>query len=61
LPPPFTTDDPIALFSAAGWSSVEVALPGQPATTYGRSLDDAKDRPFADDPTMRSYLVVARR
>lgn len=61
LPPPFATDDPIALFNAAGWPSVELAFPGQPATTYGRSLDYGRDRPFAPDPTMRSYLVVARR
>jgi methyltransferase (TIGR00027 family) len=60
LPPPFTTDDPLATLRSAGWPSVELALPGQLGRTCGRPIGQASQRPIAHDPTMQSYLVVAR-
>ncbi len=60
LPPPFTTDDPLATFRDAGWPSVELAFPGQLSRTYGRPIEQASQRLAAFDRTMQSYLVVAR-
>lgn len=59
LPPPFTTDDPVAIFKAAGWPSVRLAFPGRLGVIYGRPFDRASQRPTSPDPTMQSYLVVA--
>lgn len=60
LPPPFVTDDPVALFADAGWTSVEVADPGQLARTYGRSSGATVAPVDLADPSMRTHLVVAR-
>lgn len=59
LPPPFTTDDPAATFKAAGWSSVGLEYPGRLGVIYGRPFDQSAER-LTPDPTMQSYLVVAR-
>jgi methyltransferase (TIGR00027 family) len=60
LPPPFTTDDPAALFRAAGWPLVQLAFPGQLGAAYGRPFHRADQGPEPPDPTMQSYLVVGR-
>jgi len=60
LPPPFTADDPVATFKAAGWPSVHLGSPGQLGVAYGRPIDHARHRRAFPDPTMQSYLVVAR-
>ena len=60
LPPPFTTDNPVETLHDAGWPSVELALPGPLGRTYSPAIEHAKQRTAAPDPTMRSYLVVAR-
>jgi methyltransferase (TIGR00027 family) len=60
LPPPFTTDDPLATFRDAGWPSVQLAIPGQLGLTYGRQIGQADRSSAAPDRTMQSYLVVAR-
>lgn len=60
LPPPFTTDDPAGLFSAAGWPNVQLALPGQLGMAYGRPFHRAGLGSGPRDPRMQAYLVVAR-
>jgi methyltransferase (TIGR00027 family) len=35
-PPPFGTDDPLALFTAGGWHPGHVTAPGAPDANYGR-------------------------
>lgn len=35
-PPPFGTDDPVALFTAGGWPPGHVTAPGAPDASYGR-------------------------
>lgn len=59
LPPPFTTDDPVGLFRDGGWPEVELTEPQLLARRSGRSVRVAGPVP-ADDPTMRTFLVVAR-
>jgi methyltransferase (TIGR00027 family) len=62
LPPPFTTDDPRALFSRAGWPRVELADVGRLARAYGRpfeSSDWVRDPGLAPDK-LRTHLIVAR-
>lgn len=53
----FCTDEPAALFGAAGWTRVTLTHPGSPEANYGR-IPAAYAGPA--DPTMRTYLVVAR-
>jgi methyltransferase (TIGR00027 family) len=60
LPPPFTTDDPVATFKAAGWPSVELVFPGPLGVIFGRPIERAWHEHVAPDPTMQTYLVVAR-
>jgi hypothetical protein len=36
VPPPFGTDDPVALFTAGGWQLQHVTAPGGPDANYGR-------------------------
>lgn len=60
LPPPFTTDDPVATFRSAGWQFVHLTSPGQLSVTYRRTIEHAKQPPASPHPTMQSYLVVAR-
>lgn len=36
VPPPFGTDDPLALFAAGGWQPWHVTAPGAPGANYGR-------------------------
>lgn len=36
VPPPFGTDDPIALFAAGGWQTEHITAPGAPEANYGR-------------------------
>ncbi|MBV9449487.1 MAG: SAM-dependent methyltransferase [Streptosporangiaceae bacterium] len=36
VPPPFGTDDPLALFAAGGWQLGHVTAPGAPDANYGR-------------------------
>jgi methyltransferase (TIGR00027 family) len=60
LPPPFTTDDPVATFRSAGWQFVHLTSPGQLSVTYRRAIERAKQPPASPHPTMQSYLVVAR-
>jgi methyltransferase (TIGR00027 family) len=59
LPPPFTTDDPVATFGAAGWPNVRLAFPGQLGAIYGRPTARTTRGPGPLDPTMQTYLVVA--
>lgn len=36
MPPPFGTDDPVALFTTGGWQLQHVTAPGGPDANYGR-------------------------
>jgi methyltransferase (TIGR00027 family) len=36
VPPPFGSDDPLALFAAGGWQLEHVTAPGAPDANYGR-------------------------
>ncbi|HVV25008.1 MAG TPA: SAM-dependent methyltransferase [Pseudonocardiaceae bacterium] len=56
----FCTDEPVALLRRAGWSTVDVTEPGQSAANYGRLRRIPDDWAGGPDPTMRTYLIVAR-
>lgn len=57
LPPPFCTDRPTDLFTAAGWQPPMLVSPGMPPAGYGRfARNDAAARA---NPTMRTYLATA--
>ena len=56
VPPPFGTDDPIALFEAGGWRIEHVTAPGAPDANYGR-LAAQRDGVVPG----RTHLVVGRR
>lgn len=56
VPPPFGTDDPIALFTAGGWQPEHVTAPGAPDANYGRlAPHEARSIPG------RTHLVIAQR
>jgi methyltransferase (TIGR00027 family) len=66
LPPPFCSDEPEALFVAAGWRPERITHPGAPDASYGRLGAGGAAAPSAGpgapaDATMRTYLVTARR
>ncbi len=61
LPPPFTTDDPAALFAGAGWAAVDLPGLSELALACGRKLarpPGSLGQAHAD--RMRTHLVVAR-
>lgn len=59
LPPPFCTDDPVALFERSGWMSCAITEPGQSAANFGRLREVPDNRTGGADPTLRTYLTVA--
>jgi methyltransferase (TIGR00027 family) len=54
VPPPFGTDDPVALFAAGGWRIDHVTAPGAPDANYGR----LRGQPAGLVPG-RTHLVTA--
>jgi methyltransferase (TIGR00027 family) len=58
-PPPFTSDDPDGLLRGCGWPQVEILEPRHLAGRYRRTIRAHEAIP-TDDPTMRTYVLVAR-
>jgi methyltransferase (TIGR00027 family) len=56
VPPPFGTDDPMALFTAGGWRIEHITAPGAPDANYGR----LRSQPAGFVPG-RTHLVTAGR
>ncbi|HEX5402257.1 MAG TPA: class I SAM-dependent methyltransferase [Pseudonocardiaceae bacterium] len=57
-PPPFCTDEPADLCTAAGWHSATLAYPGAGEVDHRRLRTGPA---VVQDSTMRTYLVAARR
>jgi len=55
-PPPFGTNDPVALFAAGGWPLGQVTAPGAPDASYGR----LPPQPGGVIPG-RTHLVTSQR
>ncbi len=56
VPPPFCSDDPVALLAAGGWEVEHVTAPGAPDANYGRLPPQAPDVVPG-----RTHLVTAGR
>ncbi|MFB9240026.1 class I SAM-dependent methyltransferase [Plantactinospora siamensis] len=59
-PAPFCTDRPAALLAETGWPRCELTEPGQPAANFGRLAPVPPHWSGGADPTLRTYLAVAR-
>ncbi|WP_113718315.1 class I SAM-dependent methyltransferase [Arthrobacter dokdonensis] len=58
-PLPFCTDEPEALFRAAGWTSTSVVQPGQPTANFGRLTQPPEKAEAGLQITLRTHLVTA--
>jgi methyltransferase (TIGR00027 family) len=56
VPPPFGTDDPLALFAAGGWQPMHVTAPGAPDANYGRLPQQA-----GGVIPGRTHLIIGQR
>ena len=56
VPPPFGSDDPLALFAAGGWQLEHVTAPGAPDANYGRLAPQA-----GGVIPGRTHLVIGQR
>lgn len=57
---PFCTDEPADLFRDNGWPESAITEPGQSGANHGRLTPIPDTWSGGPDPTMRTYLVVAR-